>query len=172
MNQDQARRWAETVELPRAKAYLYAAGPYADSDLESYAREAIAAALVKLTQQEPILCDTMLGNRPCTLKYYQPSFVQARDQQWAERVAELERDRDEWEDATISGNTRFKMAEEKLASEREKTAELERVLDIARFELSEVLEWAKIEKAPLRDQEMRSLEDKIATIDAAMKGKP
>ena len=42
------------------------------------------------------------------------TWAASRDQQWAERVAELERDRAEWKDATISANTRFKMAEEKL----------------------------------------------------------
>ena len=33
----------------------------------------------------------------------------------AARIAELEKDRDEWKDATISANTRFKIAEDRVA---------------------------------------------------------
>ena len=83
------------------------------------------------------------------------------DKDQARRWAELERDRDEWKDATISGNTRFKMAEEKLASEREKTAELERVLDVARDALTlfATPNWA--------GSGVNEVNAAIATIDAA-----
>jgi len=39
------------------------------------------------------------------------------------KIAELEKDRDEWKDATISANTRFKIAEDRVA-ELEKDKEL------------------------------------------------
>ena len=63
MNQDQARRWAEKMELPEpfnGAHHLFT---------ENQVREAIAAALVKLTQQEPTWwIDGDFPSTPCLFK--------------------------------------------------------------------------------------------------------
>jgi len=48
-----------------------------------------------------------------------------------ENVEEIERDRNEWKDATVSANQRFEIAERKLEQERARVAELEK--DAARY---------------------------------------
>lgn len=65
MDKDQARRWAEEVDLPEpdgtaeANMQPHPEGGYTYDEVpawsETIVREAIAAALVKLTQQEPIV---------------------------------------------------------------------------------------------------------------------
>jgi len=88
-----------------------------------------------------------LGRKDFTIMKLLLMGYQASHAESAARIAELEKDRDEWKDATIYANARFKIAEDRVAElERQNddhVAELEQ--DAARYRWLRIADNSQID---------------------------
>ena len=96
------------------------------------------------------------------------SAWQARGELDAMRIEELQTDRDEWKDSTITANRRFEIAEDKVAELKSKNKELEADLDDRKREIN--LRCGQIQERDIRIAELTAKLDKARDGDCCTEG--